>query len=135
FREIWRRKPAGILAHGSEVGQVEDSQGFAHVVRFSRPTPVPVYLAITIKKGVAYPSDGADRIRAALVAYGQSLEIGQHVIAARLYPVIFSAAPGILDVPELALGTAPNPTDPDNITIAARELAIFASNRIEIVEV
>lgn len=135
FREIWRRKPAGILAHGSEVGQVEDSQGFQHEVRFSRPLEVPVYISIEIRKGSAYPADGSDRIKAALVAYGQSLEIGQHVIAARLYPVIFSAAPGILDVPALALGTAPNPTDPDNITIAARELALFASDRIEIVEV
>lgn len=135
FREIWRRKPAGILAHGSVVGQVEDSQGFQHVVRFSRPLEVPIYISIKIRKGSAYPADGSDRIKAALVAYGQSLEIGQHVIAARLYPVIFSAAPGILDVPVLALGTAPNPTDPDNITIAARELALFASDRIEIMEV
>nr|PZN76337.1 MAG: hypothetical protein DIU57_17435 [Pseudomonadota bacterium] len=135
FREIWRRKPAGILAHGTEVGQVEDSHGFLHEVRFSRPVEVPIYISIKIRKGSAYPADGSDRIKAALVTYGQSLEIGQHVIAARLYPVIFSAAPGILDVPLLAIGTAPNPTDPDNITIAARELAIFASNRIEIVEV
>src|SRR5690606_18494844 len=118
FREIWLRKPAGILAHGSEVGQVEDSQGFLHEVRFSRPLDVPVYISIEIRKGSAYPADGSDRIKAALVAYGQSLEIGQHVIAARMYPIIFSAAPGILDVPTLALGTAPNPTDPDNITIS-----------------
>src|SRR5690606_8065008 len=104
-------------------------------VRFSRPLEVPVYISIKIRKGSAYPAGGSDRIKAALDAFWHSLEIGQHVIAARLYPIIFSAAPGILDVPAVALGTAPNPTDPDSITIAARELALFASDRIEIVEV
>lgn len=133
--EIWRRKPAGIESAGSEAGEVIDSQGFAHVVRFSRPTPVPVYLAIKIKKGVAYPSDGADRIRAALVAYGQGLLIGEDVIAARLYPIIFGAASGVADVPELYLGTAPDPTTGANVAVGARGLAQFDSDRIEIVEV
>src|SRR5690606_9047236 len=59
FREIWLRKPAGILAHGTEVGQVEDSQGFLHEVRFSRPVEVPIYISIKIRKGSAYPADGS----------------------------------------------------------------------------
>lgn len=132
FAEIWRRKPAGIFSHGTEVGRVEDSQGFKHTLRFSRPVEVPIHISIRIRRGQGYRPDAPSGIRAALVAFGQSLQIGESVIAARLYPIIFGAAPGIVDVPELLLGTSPNPTRDANIPIGPRQLALFSSERISI---
>lgn len=44
---IHRRKAAGIATHGSTTASVVDASGVTRAIRFSRPTPVSVWVQIT----------------------------------------------------------------------------------------
>jgi len=68
-----------VAAGGCDTfGDVEvsifDSLGIEYVQRFSRPTVVDIYVAvdITVVDVAAFPSDGADRIIAAIIAWATS---------------------------------------------------------------
>jgi len=128
---IWRLKPAGILAHGSSPGDVVDSLGFAHEVAFSRPGYKDVHVALTVTRGEGYPLDGAERIKAALVAKKRAL--GEDVIYPSLFAPVFSV-PGVVDVPSLKIGLTSSPTGTANIAVGERELARFDTSRIVVVE-
>lgn len=131
---IWQLKPAGILSHGEVSGTVNDSLGFPHTIKFSRPDYQEVYIDIEIETGEGYPIDGVDQIRQRLIERGQRLRIGEDVIHSQLYGSIFSV-PGVVDVPSLKIGLAPSPAGTTNIAIDDRELARFDSSRITITEV
>jgi uncharacterized phage protein gp47/JayE len=120
---IWREKPAGILAHGSTIVTVTDSQGFDHDIGFTRPSEVRIYLRydVTIDSNL-YPADGDDQIKAAAVAYANTLQIGQDAIALEFQAVALNIA-GVIDVPLFRIDTTTPPTGTSNITITTRQLA------------
>lgn len=130
---IWQLKPAGILAHGSETGDVVDSLGFAHPVAFSRPVYKDVWISVEVETGDGFPLDGVERIKAALAAKGRRLLIGEDVIYTALFPPVFSV-PGIVDVTALTIGLAESPVGTSNIAVGDRELARFDTSRIVVVE-
>jgi uncharacterized phage protein gp47/JayE len=124
---------AGIATFGSETGTVVDSMGISHTVEFSRPTPVPIYFAVALTKDPnTYPADGDAQVKAAMVAYGATFRTGWDVRSTAFVARIFTV-PGVLDVTECFLGTAPAPTTPNTVTTTARELATFDSGDIVVV--
>jgi uncharacterized surface anchored protein len=76
---------------------------------------------------------GAQEIENAILAYGENLEIGADVIVFPKLISSFSNINGILDV-AIRIGTAISPTLDNNITITARQKAVFDSSRITVVE-
>lgn len=130
---IWRLKPAGILAHGDISGTVNDSLGFPHTIKFSRPSYQDVHVAVTVEVGPGYPLDGATRIKQALFEYARGLRIGEDVVYSRLFGVIYSVG-GIVDVPSLLIGVDDADAD-ENITIGPRELARISTADVDVTEV
>lgn len=129
---IWRAKAAGIEAHGTTSVQVADSQGVNRTVKFTRPAIKSIYAAVTLTKDAArFPADGADQVKAAIVAAAAKLSVGDDVITRALIPSVLSVS-GVLDVPSLFVGLAANPTSEANLVIAARELAAFDTSRIAV---
>jgi len=121
---IWLTKPAGIEADGSITEVVTDSMGFTHDIKFSRPVEVPIYIDLTLTTDGDFPVDGVDQVKAALVAFGDLLRIGDDVIALQ-----FKAVPleidGVVDVTVFEIDTSSPPVGTVNISIDTLERATF----------
>lgn len=130
---IWREKPAGILAYGSTIETITDSMGFDHDMGFSRATEIRIYMEYTLTVNVdLYPADGDDQVKAAAVAYGATLDIGQDVIALEFRAIALDIA-GVIDVPTFKIDTVTPPTGTVNITISQRQLAGIDTADIDVI--
>lgn len=129
---------AGIASHGTETGSSDDSEGVAHVVKFTRPTDVLIYVAITLVKVAhddadpeTYPTDGDDHVKAAVVDYGDGRPTGWNVRSAKIAAQADAVA-GVLEVTACHIGTAPAPVASTTISIGLRERAVFDTSRITV---
>lgn len=113
-------KPAGIQTYGALSNSLTDSQGFPITVFFSRPTLVPIYIVLDLTVNAEYPADGDDLVKAALVAFGDALSIGEAIVVLPKLICALDAIPGIEDIgivdAVIRIGTASLPT-PDNDTV------------------
>lgn len=137
-------KGGGIATAGSTSVSVPDVAGGTHVVNFQRPTDRSIYVIVHIKKEPdpslpQYPTDGDAQIQQALVdfaagelSYFRGYGIGDDVVTSKLYRPI-EGVPGIYDVTEIFVGTAPAPASSANIVIAITEHAVFDVSRVSIV--
>lgn len=90
---------AGIGTHGTTIGTAEDSQGTLQTEKFSRPELIPIFVRLAvIKSSIAYPADGDDQVKAAVIAFGATQGNGRdavpEAIAARGFKIV-----GVLNVP------------------------------------
>lgn len=121
---IWLRKTAGTDTFGSTSGVAYDSMGNPHTLKFSRPTPTNIYVTVNLHQKTGWPTDGADRIKAAIVAWSiKNQLIGEEVIQSRLFDPI-NTVPG-QSIDSLLIGIDPNPTGHTNITVPFDGLAVF----------
>ncbi len=114
-------KPVGIQQVGSETETVVDSQGFSHDVKFSRPTPVNIYLILDLTTNAEYPINGDDLVEAAILEYGNALNIGDDVIVVPQLVCALHEIPGILDV-EVRVGVTTLPTPGSNAVTFTNDL-------------
>jgi uncharacterized phage protein gp47/JayE len=142
---IWNSKPLGIQAYGATTQSVVDSKGNAQSVKFTRPTPINIYVAVNFTTDSTWDAvNGAANVRQAIVnftlgklldsggqAIGSALKAGDDVFNTPLYRAVFSI-PGVQDITSLNIGTAPAPGGSADIVIAARELAVFDTGRITV---
>lgn len=126
---IWDNKPVGILSYGNTSVNVTDIQGGVHVVSFSRPNPVVIYISMDITTDVNFPANGNDAIKSALLAYFQAnFGTGDDVIYSRLYTPINSISGH--QVESLTIGTSPSPVGTTNISIPFDSIASLNSANI-----
>ena len=143
---LFRQSPPGIGLHGSTSVNVTDEQGIQYAVAFTRPTAVPVYVAIslTVVNSSFWPTDGEDQIKDAILAYAQSgaygLGItsgfdqdgytpGQSVYASELFTPV-NSIPGTR-ITALTIGTTASPAD-QSVAIDWDEVAEFDADNIDI---
>lgn len=130
-RAIWINKPLGIDAEGNLSVTIKDSQGFDKEIKYNRPNPVQVYIKMSLTRSDAWPSDGEQLIRSAILDYIRSNQkIGGELVYSRLYTPI-NSVPGH-QVDELYVGTTPNPTGNSNISVNYDEYISVNSEDIEI---
>lgn len=128
---IWDNKPTGILSYGNTSVNVTDIQGGTHIVSFSRPSPVVIYISMSITTDINFPANGNDLIRSNLISYFQTnFGTGDDVVYSRLYTPI-NAVPGH-QVNSLTIGTSPSPSGTTNIPIAFSDIASLSSINISI---
>lgn len=132
---------AGIPTHGNTEVTSFDAEGKPHIVKFTRITDVPIYVAITVEKlptlaadPGTYPSDGAAQIRNAIAAWGNALTGGRNIVSKAVGARAFNVA-GVLDVPTCNIGTAPSPVAGATIVITRRQRGAFDTSRIAVTEV
>lgn len=129
---IFLTKPAGIEAFGNVTESVLDSMGFTHSISYSRPGEVEIWIELTVVTDpLLFPADGADQIKAALKAFGDTMQIGDDVIALQFRCVPLSVA-GVIDVTIFKIDIVDPPTGTGNITIAFRDLAVFDTSRMDL---
>lgn len=117
--EIFEVIGGGIETIGTLTENITDSQGFNQVIKFSRPTPVPIYIDITMTvDSNLFPADGEQQVEDLLLVFGDGLSIGDDVIVFIQLICSFASVPGILDV-GVKIATAPIPVDGSAIVTAA----------------
>lgn len=140
---IWDTKPAGIETFGTSSFTVVDSENRQHVVKFSRPESVFLWVKANYTKysEEVFPSDGESSMADAILTQGQSLELGEDVISGRFFGPVYSSAEGIQDLTITLATSTDATTEPpltsfsiNTIEIDSDELAAFESARIEIIE-
>lgn len=131
---VFDRKAAGIEPHGSVSGTVTDSQGDSHTVKFSRPTPVNIYLELDLSVDANYPAGGDTLVENAILAYNAELEIGEDVIVFPYLVTSLGEIPGITDI-VIRIGITASPTTDDNVVVDETGLAAFDTSRITIAHV
>lgn len=123
---------AGIATYSSvgTFGTATDSQEVAHTVYFSRPTEVPIYVAISVTKDpTQYPTDGDAQVAAAIVAWADGFATGKDAVSSGTAAQAFKVD-GVLDVTVCNIGLAASPSTSTTIAIALRQLATFDTSRI-----
>lgn len=133
---IWQNKPMGIKSQGNTIIPITDTQGFLHNIGFERPTPVVVYISMTLSLNpeapIQFPSDGADQIRAAIQTYAsENFGVGKDVVFSRLFTPI-NSVPGH-QIDSLFIGTTPSPVGMSNISVDFDKISSFSSVNISIV--
>jgi uncharacterized phage protein gp47/JayE len=125
--------PGGAYLYGSQSATVLDANGDAQTVRWTEPTDVDVYAAtlVTIDPA-AYAGDAA--VKAAAVAYGDALTLGQDVVRHRLLAALLAVG-GVRDVATLEVGRSSAVVMPLNIRVVGRELARFDTSRVTVATV
>ncbi len=123
---------AGIRTHGTVVGSATDAQQTVHVMKFSRPTPVPIYVRLDIIKDPdTYPEDGDEQVKAAVYTYGQAQVTGKDAVASRIAATAFTVE-GVLDVTLCYIDDAPVPTTSTTVAISLRKLATYLTTNVAV---
>ena len=132
---LWKTKAGGIDTYGSEHGTAIDANGIEQIMYFNRPSPVKIWLKVTISENpdeTLAPAAVRD-IAAALLAKGQEQTIGEDVILQRYFSTIFKAATGVGYISLTATtGETAGTYSTSNITITPRQIAVFDASRIEV---
>ena len=131
---IWRTHAGGITTYGSQAVTVNDSQGIPHIMRFNRPTEVPIYLQIKVTANPEKELSAAaiTLIQQAIVAQGAGLTVGQDVILQSFYGTVYNATSGAVGYMEIKGSTDGTAWSTDNIVMDARHLATFDAANISV---
>lgn len=145
-RIIWDTAPAGICIYwdgypnvGANTAYVTDSEGFEHLVGFSRPSDVAIYVRVvySVYDEETFPLDGIARIKQAIVDWSNNeYNSGKDVIRQRLNIPLYSV-PGIGDA---RVYIALTPINADQVTPTTvlpmndSQVASFDVSRISVVE-
>jgi uncharacterized phage protein gp47/JayE len=129
---IFDHGPAGIEALGTDSGEAIDLEGITHTIAFSRANGLDLYIDVTLERDpVTYPADGDQQVTEALVAYVDTLGVGDDVVVLKLVPSIFSIS-GVLDITSLTLDFFLAPTNTSNLTVSTTEIARADTSRITV---
>lgn len=132
---------------GSESKTLIDAQGEAYVVKWTRPSDVPIYVVVEVRitNAATFPVDGIQQIKNAILAYAAggapALGIddgfgdigfppGSLVIASRLYTAV-NFVPGH-EIVTLNIGLTPAPTTDTSIQIDWDKFPQFTAANIDV---
>ena len=127
---IWQSKPAGIEPFGSITATAIDVEGDPQTVRFSRVQQVPVWIELNLIVDGAVYQDNNVGVAQAIVEFAErEIGIGDDVILEQIRVPVFSV-PGVVDVIAINAGFTPTAIEPKNLTIEAKQIAVFDTGRI-----
>ncbi len=123
---IYGRKPPGIQTYGTTSVTVTDPIGLTSTINYFILADKPVYAEVTIKALAGYVSTTGDALKAALVEYLNSLDIGEDVYIEQAKSVagLMSTPLGkTFKITAFTQGFAPAPVGVVDLTIAFNEAA------------
>jgi hypothetical protein len=137
--KLFEVKPAGIETYGNTNIQVFDENGDVQTCNFSRPLDKFAWIRVTVDSlndEEMLTSEIVQTIKDAVMAYSDTVGIGEDIITQRFYGPIYNATSGIGSITVEAALTAlegDTPTyDTANVPVARAELAVFAQSRITV---
>lgn len=129
---LFKNVSAGIATFGSETVQVADSYGNLWDVNFNRVDLIAIWVRVdVVVNALEFPVNGADQIKAAIVADEANYDIGLDVRASRVEKNVWSV-PGVLDVSLTYIGISNPAVAATTIVLDVRERASFDTGRITV---
>ena len=131
------KKGQGVATYGTTTLVVNDAWGNPHPTSFSRPTNIPIYVALTIRVFAGYTSQVGDQIKTAVADYINSLEIGDDVLLSRVYSpanlgVVSGGNSRYYDINSLQIGKSAGSVAAANIDIGYDQAASCTAANIVI---
>ncbi|PQL06102.1 baseplate J/gp47 family protein [Pantoea ananatis] len=131
------KKGQGVSTFGSTSVVVPDFWGNPHTIYFSRPSPVPVFVAITLKVFTGYTTQVGNDIKTAIAVYINSLLIGDDVLLSRVYSpanlgVMSGGESRYYDINSLLIGRTAGGVTAANIITAYNEAVTCSVDNIAI---
>lgn len=131
---------AGIEMYGTTTASSVDAAGNTHVVKFTRPDEIEIYVAATIRvqdddeandypDEATWPTDGEDQVKAAIVAFGDTFAVSRSVYASRVGREALIDSIGVIDLTACTVGLAASPVAL-SVAIGSRQIAVFSTTRI-----
>lgn len=125
---IYNNRGIGCGTNGTTTINVTDAYTNAVLpISFDRPTYVPIYVAISVHALTGYTTATTAAISTALVAYLNSLQIGELVVLSELYGAVLTVRPNpdlpMFSIRALTLGTSASPTGTADVTMAFNQVA------------
>ncbi len=125
---IFDSKPAGIRPYGDISATAYDIDGNPHMIYFSRPTVVPIYVKVQIT------SDGTlidqQTVKNVIKDYINGLGIGEDVIYTKILAAVMNIQ-GVKDA-TIYIGTSSPPAGTSNIDIGETEMAQTDDDKITV---
>lgn len=135
-KTIFLKKGEGVGTYGSTSYNYLDTYGFPNTIKFSRPTVVPAYCKLTISPAADYLSSAEDEIKARIVAYINSLDIGESVNIARVLASAVKTDAGVVDerfsVEAITLGRSATGQTAASLAIAWNEAVSCAPENVTV---
>lgn len=135
-KTIFLKKGEGVGTYGSTSYNYLDTYGFPNTIKFSRPTVVPAYCKLTITPAADYLSSAEDEIKARIVAYINSLDIGESVNIARVLASAVKTDAGVVDerfsVEAITLGRSATAQTAASLAIAWNEAVSCAPENVTV---
>jgi hypothetical protein len=139
FDTIGTNIAPGIRSFGTITGSHVDSQGNSYVIQFSRPQSVPIWIiANVVKNRLTYAGDQA--VIDAIVGFGDNQPAGRDVDPDAILSSIFTVD-GVLrivrvaGIPQILVGTSPNPTNDQPLVMSLRQLALYDTSRVTVISI
>ena len=125
---IFAKRGIGCFTNGTTTVSVTDSfTGATMPISYSTPSYVPVYVSLSVHGLSGFTTATQSAIQSAIVAYLNSLQIGELVVLSELYGAALSVRPNpdlpMFSIRSLTLGTSASPTGTTDITMAFNQVA------------
>jgi uncharacterized phage protein gp47/JayE len=131
-RVIWKHTPIGIASKGAQTVTIRDVQGYEQVVRFDRPTYVPIWAEVNITTDSTFPVGGEDKIKQDLSDYITANQgTGDKVVYSRLFGAV-NQTPGH-EIVTLKIRKSGGTLTETTLTMAHNEIATLPIANITIV--
>jgi len=135
---IGLRKTMGCNTNGTTSGTYTDAYGMNTPIKFFMVAYTPIYISISMHQYAGYTSTIATEIQNSLIAYINSLAIGQTVPYGRLwtYANLLGATDSLTySITALTLGTSASPTGVIDVPIAFNYASQITASNIAITAV
>ena len=125
---IYLNKTPGCYTNGTTTVTVTDADtGNTMPIRFSRPSYVPIYVAVQVHPLAGWTSGVPDQMKAAIANYLNALQIGQTVVGSELEYAGMTVRPDpytpMFSIRGITFGTAATPTEDDDVTLTYSQVA------------
>lgn len=133
---IAAKKTPGTATYGTTSVTTYDQYNVPTVIKFYRPTDATIGVEVSLTAMTGYLSTYADQIKAAVVAYIQSLEIGEDIYITKLYvPANLMNLPEgeTFNVTQIRIKKNAGAFGTSNITLAFNEIAKCATTDVTVI--
>ena len=122
---------AGVQTYGTLKVIVTDIAGQKHNVYFDRPATLDVHVSIKLTTDDDFPADGNDQIKQAVLAYVNSVPMGDAIRYSYLYRALYDGIPGIV-VADIKIGSSTDNLSATDIELTGIQRAVCTDDLVVI---
>lgn len=134
---IYNKKTPGCYTNGTTEVQIMSESGNVDTIRFYRPTYVPIYASVSVRKLSGWNDELEDRIRQNIVDYIEGLNVTEDVLISMVWSASITAMDDVKNpqytVTAVTIGTSSGSLGSNDIDIDYNQAAQSAVTNISVV--